>query len=261
MRLAASYIEAYAAVYPRLSQHSATYPDPGQVRAGLKRGAVEVPFVLDQKTGRESGPNPLLGPGRDTEGSEYIIRLIDRSDARCLNIAVWGGTADLGQALWRLRETRSAHGLAQALAKLRVHAISDQDSTSPWIRAHFPELFYIHNHARDDDKWHSCYRGMFVGGDESRGPFCLEASAGQHLKLSAEGSFDPDGDALSFRWWCYQEAGSYAEPVKLGNDGNIETELIVPTDAAGSEIHIILEATDAGSPNLTAYARAIVRVR
>jgi hypothetical protein len=53
------------------------------------------------------------------------------------------------------------------VSKIRVHAIGDQDDTGPWIREQFPGLFYILDHARDGDKMHSCYRGMFLGGDES----------------------------------------------------------------------------------------------
>jgi hypothetical protein len=40
-----------------------------------------------------------------------------------------------------------------------------------------------------------------------------------------------------------------------------DATLAVPADAAGKEIHVVLEATDAGDPPLTRYRRAVVRVR
>jgi hypothetical protein len=36
----------------------------------------------------------------------------------------------------------------------------------------------------------------------------LRARPGDRVDLSAEGSSDPDGDALSYEWFCYAEAGS-----------------------------------------------------
>jgi hypothetical protein len=35
---------------------------------------------------------------------------------------------------------------------------------------------------------------------------------------------------------------------------------VVPTDAAGRTIHLILEVTDRGSPALTRYRRAVLRI-
>ena len=43
------------------------------------------------------------------------------------------------------------------MAKLRVHAIGDQDSTGPWIREQFPGLYTITQRR--------AYRGMYRGGD------------------------------------------------------------------------------------------------
>ena len=35
----------------------------------------------------------------------------------------------------------------------------------------------------------------------------ITAKPGERVDLSATGSTDPDGDALSFEWFCYAEAG------------------------------------------------------
>jgi len=79
-----------------------------------------------------------VGEGKDSPGSEALIRAIDRDDPRPLWVPVWGGPNVLGQALWKIRATRSADAVAKAVAKLRVYAISDQDDTGPWLRKEFP---------------------------------------------------------------------------------------------------------------------------
>src|SRR5690606_34228446 len=40
-------------------------------------------------------------------------------------------------------------------------------------------------------------------------PNVLSARPGDKIELSAKGSFDPDGDQLSYHWFYYPEAGSF----------------------------------------------------
>ena len=57
------------------------------------------------------------------------------------------------------------------------------------------------------------------------------------------------------------EAGSYPGRVSLSDATALATTLQVPADAApGSTIHLILEATDDGTPALTRYQRVVVTV-
>src|SRR5690606_28391584 len=53
--------------------------------------------------------------------------------------------------------TRSAAEVAKFISKLRVQFVYDQDTTGPWIRETFPDLFCIFRH-------HGI-RGMYRGGD------------------------------------------------------------------------------------------------
>jgi hypothetical protein len=81
------------------------------------------------------------------------------------------------------------------------------------------------------------------------------------VSLSAKGTTDPDGDALTYRWWQYQEAGTYDGSVEIGDAGKQEASLKVPSDASrGETIHVICEVTDTGTPPLTRYQRVIVSV-
>ncbi len=142
-------VDAYEKVQPNLLLHHPDYPPASQLRRAIKAGQP----IAD----RNIPVFESIGEGKDTEGSEWIIQRVDQPDARPLWITIWGGSADLAQALWKVRQTRSAEALTKFVARIRVHAISDQDTTSPWIRDEFPNLFYIIRKV--------AMRGMYRGGD------------------------------------------------------------------------------------------------
>jgi hypothetical protein len=89
----------------------------------------------------------------------------------------------------------------------------------------------------------------------------LKAKSGSQILLSANGTFDPDDDKLSYRWWQYKEAGTYPGKIEVENSGNIEASFIVPNDVQNNEtIHIICEVSDNGIPSLTRYQRVIIEI-
>jgi hypothetical protein len=94
-------------------------------------------------------------------------------------------------------------------------------------------------------------------------PLDMKVRPGQKVSLSAKGTTDSDGDALSFQWWHYREAGRNPYPgnVKIENAGKMDASLAIPADAKpGQTIHVICEVTDDGSPPLTRYARVVMAV-
>ncbi len=144
-------IDAYEKDLPRLKVHDSAYPSGDTLRAVVSSGQpVAGPDVPLEKS---------IGDGMDTGASRAIIKAVDRADDRPLWIAVWGGTADLAQALWTVRKTRSTTETATFVSGIRVNAIGDQDSTALWILKEFPGLFYVR-------RPHG-YRGMYRNGDES----------------------------------------------------------------------------------------------
>jgi len=356
-----------------------------------------------------------VGQGKDSPGSELLIRAIDRDDPRPLWVTVWGGPSVLAQALWKVRATRPPEALARAIARLRVYTISDQDDSGPWLRKEFPELFYIASpgfndggayhhatwsgisgdyfHARCDgadfwlvtnewlernirrkgplgaeyphweflmegdtpsflnlvnnglshpehpdwggwggryefytprpQKWHlypetrpfwsdaddevlgvdgrwhddnhatiwrwreACQNDFAARMDWTIKPYneanhppvpklahpaVLTAKPGQRVELSAEGSSDPDGNALSYAWFCYAEAGTLGissarsgQPLEINDFDqpkawfNVPMSRVMPPGVG--TLHVILAVTDHGTPRLTRYARVIIDVQ
>ncbi|MEO8313573.1 MAG: nucleoside hydrolase-like domain-containing protein [Pseudomonadota bacterium] len=123
-------VRAYGKVLPNLRIHAPGYPDMERLLSVIKAGRAEYGM---------SG----VGVGKETDASKLIIAAADRLDARPVWLTLWGGSVDLAQALWSVRETRSPQALAHFVARLRVYAISDQDDAASWIRANFPTLFWV----------------------------------------------------------------------------------------------------------------------
>ncbi len=100
-----------------------------------------------------------------------------------------------------------------------------------------------------------------VNGDTSRRVLEIPAAPGSTANLDANGSSDPDKNALTYSWSFYQEPSSYAGTVKIENSSSSTATVSIPSDAGGKSIHVILELNDNGSPNLYAYRRVIINVQ
>jgi hypothetical protein len=133
-----------------------------------------------------------------------------------------------------------------------------------------------------------------VQGSAGKAPLVIAAQVGVPLTLDAAGTRDPDGDALSYRWFFYAEAGTGipGRPVfsgglvPVGGDeapagaggipsgpaggprrpaprvtiqGENDSRATVTPTTAGIA-HVILAVTDDGSPSLTSYRRLILEI-
>lgn len=395
-------VDAYARIRDNLELHESGFPRAAQLKELISEGLPEYGM---------GG----VGEGKDSPGSELLIRAVDKKDARPLWVTVWGGPNVLAQALWKVRNTRSPEETSKFVAKLRVYAISDQDDSGPWLRKEFPSLFYIvspgfnqggayHHatwsgisgdnfHARcdgadfsvvtnewldanirkkgplgaeyprweylmegdtpsflnlintglsnpehpgwggwggryelytprlakwhlyaetrpiwtdaDDEvlgadgrwhddnhatiwRWRTAFQNDFAARmDWTVQPFAkanhppvaklstpteIIARPGQRIELNATSSTDPDGDALSFQWFYYHEAGTFpmsnarsGQPLDIRDADQPNAWFTVPTGrvmAPGTgDMHVILAVTDHGRPRLTRYQRIIIKVR
>ena len=123
-------IHAYGKVQTNLLKHEAGFPDANSLLQLVKQGLPEYGM---------GG----VGSGKDSEGSDLIIKILEENDLRPLWVCVWGGPNTLAQTLYKIRKTRSEIDANKLIRKLRVYTISDQDDSGIWMRRNFPDLFYI----------------------------------------------------------------------------------------------------------------------
>lgn len=89
----------------------------------------------------------------------------------------------------------------------------------------------------------------------------LAVKPGQRIKLQAKAS-DPDGNKIRYTWWQYHEVDTYAGKLLLADNTKANLTLTIPPDAKpGDDIHLILSATDTGTPALTRYGRVVLKVK
>jgi len=87
----------------------------------------------------------------------------------------------------------------------------------------------------------------------------LKVRPGDSVPLNAKGTTDPDGDALTYRWWQYEEADSAESRVTITDASTQQASFVVPSES-GKQVHIILEVTDNGTPPLARYQRVICEI-
>lgn len=128
----------------REAQDMGYWPSPDYLRSIIREG---------QKVGGRERGLEGMGEGKDSEGSDLIIQVVDEPDERPVHIAIWGGANTLAQALYKVRSERNAEDMRIFLSRMRVFSVIDQDNSGPWIREQFPDLFYLWN-----DYYKSAYR-------------------------------------------------------------------------------------------------------
>ena len=123
-------VAAYGKAQPNLLKHEKGFPSAESLLSIIRQGLPV--FGMDG-----------VGEGKDSEGSEFIIKIAEKADPRPVWVAVWGGPNCLAQALWKIQRTRTPAEAEKLYAKLRVFTIGDQDDSGPWIRKTFPTVFFV----------------------------------------------------------------------------------------------------------------------
>jgi hypothetical protein len=100
-----------------------------------------------------------------------------------------------------------------------------------------------------------------VDGDKTNNILFRTVKPGGKLTFDASASSDPDNDNLDYRWFNYQEAGTYNGEAKLVLVKPEQVNVTIPSDAAGKEIHIILEIKDRNIiSSMFDYRRIVINV-
>ena len=99
---------------------------------------------------------------------------------------------------------------------------------------------------------------VMVNGNIDLTPLYIEAKSGETVNLSADGTYDPDNDELKYSWYVYEEPSEYAGKVDIENPVESNCLVRLPDETGEFTIHIILEVTDKGVPQLTSYRRVIL---
>ena len=102
-------VDAYEKVRPNLLIHDPRYPAAEVLRNRIKAG--------QDHAGPRVSVMGSIGEGKDTAASAWMIQCVDRPGPRPLWVVIWGGSADLAQALWRVRRDRTPKELARFYRK------------------------------------------------------------------------------------------------------------------------------------------------
>ncbi len=160
-----------------------------------------------------------------TDGGEVVDKWIDPADGKSYE--------DIYAPGWRWRQA----------------IWNDLKARMDWCVASFPNA----NH----------HPVAVLNGDTTNNITRIKANYHETIELDATGSYDPDGDNLSYKWWVYPEAGEkpYNKPLEIENSSSAKTSLTIPIEAAGKALHIILEVTDDNDiVPLVDYRRLVVIV-
>jgi len=97
--------------------------------------------------------------------------------------------------------------------------------------------------------------------DKSKAVVNLTVKSEEKVNLIADGTYDPDGDKFSCRWFVYKEAGSYNGSIDIKDDSARQAHFVAPKVKTPCAVHIILEVKDEGRPSLYSYRRIIVNIK
>ncbi|MFY0653676.1 MAG: DUF1593 domain-containing protein [Cyclobacteriaceae bacterium] len=123
-------IDAYEMVYENLKIHDPNYPEPQKLRNVVASGQTEY-GIAD------------VGKGKSSEGSNLIIKIVEKDDERPVWIVMNAGSNTLAQALFDYRESHTAEELDAFIKKLRVFENGSQDNAGSWICREFPDIHWI----------------------------------------------------------------------------------------------------------------------
>lgn len=243
------------------------YPETPLVREGVEllngeawlrenvienHGALGSGYPVVRQNPRSARNQPGVKEG-DTPSWFYFLQ-IGLSDPDYPEWGGWGGRLEPSEGNHYI-DTQDDHWYADANDATRVK----------WTVARWREAYQNEFAARMD--W--CVDGpdltnhapsITLNGDVSKSPVFVSLEAGESLSFPVRAT-DPDGGEVSLSWWVYADVTS-VDPSDLvlgdGSEGLLDVH--AKGSATGKQYHVIVEAVDSGSPQLTRYRRLVVEV-
>ena len=183
--------------------------------------------------GSERGGIKVIGEDNDSPGSELLIQLADEDDPRPIYVSAWGGANTLAQAIWRVKQTRSAEELKRFANKFRIYTITDQDmqynirmdrvcSSHMWLRQEFKDdLQFVWDEGTWQEQCELGKRNWQLHQDNIQGKGALgreypdykwgvEGDTPSFLYVMPNGLNDPE-DPHQAGWAGYHERGLCAD--------------------------------------------------
>jgi len=222
-------IRAYGKVRANLMKHEAGFPDADSPLELVKQGIAEY--------GMHG-----VGDGKDSQGSEWIIKVLEVNDERPPWISVWGGRYELYQPEYSSLDTSGFTGGVPVKPEPR----------SIWTNAanrYVPYLYHDYGRSVQTDTvsyasnratlWRC--REDFQNDFAARMDWCTKSyqeanhppvpalehpeqitvKSGDPFNLVARRTADPDGDNVSYLWFQYPKAGTCRKFIEFISAENI----------------------------------------
>ena len=142
-------LDAYKQELPQLRKHDPNLPEYDDLLAVTKRGRGAIPIIWLTNSLKFAGNiadryvesswdsiyyhdwigeglNPN-GESKDSEGSEFLIKVFEKDDDRPIFVQAWGGTITFVQALYRYRQKHGEEAFLRLIPKIHLFGILFQD--------------------------------------------------------------------------------------------------------------------------------------
>ena len=148
---AMSILDAYREELPQLRKHDPDLPGYEDLMAVTKQGRGAIPIIWLTNTLEFSNWiadryvtsswdsicfHDWIGEGltphgepKDSEGSDFLVKVFEKDDDRPIFVQAWGGTITFVQALYRFRQKHGEEKFCQLLPRLHLYGILFQDIT------------------------------------------------------------------------------------------------------------------------------------
>lgn len=129
------FIQKYALVYPNLVKHDKRFPTPGYLTSIIRVGNIDFEGEM----------------AKDTEGSDFIKKLLLDDNNDPIYLQIWGGTNTVARALKSIEDefknTSRWNEISKKVSeKAIIYAVLDQDNTyRKYIEPNWPNIRILYN--------------------------------------------------------------------------------------------------------------------